>query len=461
LFRENGGKDLKEQQLQNGVDSLTQGQAMVRLIAELYPICRSITGDGLRETLRLLQRDIPLELREVPTGTEVFDWTVPKEWNIRDAYVKDGKGERIIDFQKSNLHVVNYSVPVRRRMRLADLKEHLHTLPAHPDWIPYRTSYYKESWGFCLSEKQFAELRDEEYEVCIDSALEDGHLTYGEYFLPGATRDEVLISCHACHPSLCNDNLSGIALAVSIARALQSTPRRYSYRFLFIPGTIGAITWLAKNEEKIANIKHGLVLTGVGDAGALHYKKSRKGSADIDRVAAHVLKHSAQPHEILEFSPYGYDERQYCSPGINLSVGRLSRSPHGTFPEYHTSADNLDFVHPEKLTESFDACLAVLNLLDRNGTFLNLNPKCEPQLGKRGLYGMIGGGLDAGARELAMLWVLNLSDGNHSLLDIAECSKLSFDSIYEAAQALQQGGLLRECFEFAAEPAESFERTKS
>ncbi len=443
LFHENGRKELNAQQLQNGFDPLAEGQEMMRLIAELYPICRSITGDGLRETLRLLQREIPLELREVPTGTQVFDWTVPREWNIRDAYVKNAKGERVIDFQKLNLHVVNYSVPVQRRMGLAELKEHLHTLPAHPDWIPYRTSYYKEDWGFCLSEKQLAGLKDEEYEICIDSTLEDGNLTYGEYLLPGETRDEVLISCHACHPSLCNDNLSGIALAVSLARRLQTAPRRYSYRFLFIPGTIGAITWLAKNEAKIANIKHGLVLTGVGDAGALHYKKSRKGAAEIDRAAAHVLKHSGQPHEILEFSPYGYDERQYCSPGIDLLVGRLSRTPHGTFPEYHTSADNLKFVHADKLGEALAVSLEILSVLENNGRYVNLNPKCEPQLGKRGLYRMVGGTADAGVSEMAMLWVLNQSDGKNSLLDIAERSGMRFEAIRKAAEALEEHKLLR------------------
>jgi aminopeptidase-like protein len=434
---------LNAQELQNGFDPLAEGQAMARLIADLYPICRSITGDGLRETLRLLQRQIALELKEVPTGTPVFDWTVPKEWNIRDAYVKNAKGERVIDFQKSNLHVVSYSVPVRRRMGLAELKEHLFTLPAHPDWIPYRTSYYKESWGFCLSAKQLAELKEEEYEVCVDSTLENGHLTYGEYFLLGETRDEVLISCHACHPSLCNDNLSGIALAVSMARALDSAPRRYSYRFLFIPGTIGAITWLAKNEDKIANVKHGLVLTGVGDAGALHYKKSRKATAEIDRAAAHVLKHSGQPHEILEFSPYGYDERQYCSPGVDLSVGRLSRTPHGTFPEYHTSADNLEFVHADKLSEALTVSLEILSVLESNSTFVNLNPKCEPQLGKRGLYRMVGGTADAGVSEMAMLWVLNQSDGKNSLLDIAERSGIRFEAICRAAGALEEHKLLR------------------
>lgn len=438
---------------QSRFDSVTEGQAMYRLIAELYPICRSITGDGLRQTLRQLQEQIPLEIREVPTGTQVFDWTVPKEWNIRDAYVKNSQGERVIDFQKSNLHVVNYSAPVSRRMTLAELEDHLFTLPERPDWIPYRTSYYKEIWGFCLSERERAALRDEEYEVLIDSSLENGHLSYGECFLAGETRDEILISTHACHPSLCNDNLSGIALAVALARSLASAPHRYSYRFLFIPGTIGAITWLARNEEKLSFIKHGLVLTGVGDAGNLHYKKSRRGTAEIDRTVAHILQHSGKAHQVLEFSPYGYDERQYCSPGINLPVGRLSRTPHGTFPEYHTSADNLEFVHPEKLGDAFAVCLEVFSILENNVAFVNLNPKCEPQLGKRGLYRMIGGPADSGINEMAMLWVLNQSDGKNSLLDIAERSEMPFDAIRKAAEALEQHQLLKKDFKSVPQAA--------
>ncbi len=296
-------------------------------------------------------------------------------------------------------------------------------------------------------------MKDVEYEVCIDSTLEDGHLTYGEYLLPGELRDEVLISCHACHPSLCNDNLSGIALSVSLARALALAPRRYSYRFLFIPGTIGAITWLARNEDKLLHIKHGLVLTGVGDSGKLHYKKSRRGNAEIDRAVAHVLQHSGQPNQILEFSPYGYDERQYCSPGINLPVGRLSRTPHGTFPEYHTSADNLEFVHPEKLGDALTACLAIFSILENNRTYVNLNVKCEPQLGKRGLYRMVGGPADAGLNEMAMLWVLNQSDGKNSLLDIAERAGLGFDSILTAARSLEEHQLLRKDFKSVPQAA--------
>ena len=420
------------------------GLEMQRLIAELYPICRSITGNGFRETLRAVHRYIPLEVNEVPTGTPVFDWTVPKEWNIRDAYIKNSRGERVVDFQKSNLHVLNYSPPIKIKLSLAELKPHLFSLPEHPDWVPYRTSYYAERWGFCLSHNQLLALREDVYEVCIDSTLQDGQLTYGELLLRGKSSDEVLISCHACHPSLANDNLSGLALATFLARHLGKSPSRYSYRFLFIPGTIGSITWLARNETRIANIKHGLVITCVGDAGRLTYKKSRRGDTEIDRAVTHVLKHSGQDHQILEFTPYGYDERQYCSPGFNLPVGCFMRTPNGRYSEYHTSADNLDFVKPASLTDSFEKCLAVLATLEGNQTYLNLNPKCEPQLGKRGLYQTLGGQTDARQFELAMLWVLNLSDGKHSLLDIAEHSRTEFGLIRKAADTLVQHSLLKE-----------------
>lgn len=425
-------------------NSETLGRELHALIAELYPICRSITGNGVRQTLRRLQEFIPLAIHEVPSGTKVFDWTVPLEWNIRDAYVKNSRGARVIDFQKSNLHVLNYSSPIREAMSLSELKRHVFTLPDRPDWIPYRTSYYKRNWGFCLSQNQLETLREGKYDVVIDSTLENGHLTYGELHLPGETSDEILISTHVCHPSLANDNLSGISVACFLAQQLSQAPRRYSYRFVFIPGTIGAITWLARNEATTSRIRHGLVLSGVGDSGPLTYKKSRRGDAEIDRVAAYVVKQFDPNSQILEFSPYGYDERQYCSPGFNLAVGRLSRTPHGTFPEYHTSADNLDFVKPQSLAESFKACITILSILEKNCRYLNTNPKCEPQLGQRGLYGMIGGASGDKSSEMAMLWVLNLSDGEHTLLDIAERSNLSFDSISHAADLLKQSGLLKE-----------------
>ena len=428
----------------SGVDSLQIGEEMHRWMAELFPICRSITGNGVRETLRLIQKRIPLTIHEVPSGTEVFDWTVPLEWNIQDAYIKNLRGERLVDFRKSNLHVVSYSQPVKQRMALAELKEHLFTLPDRPEWIPYRTSYYKESWGFCLSHNQLLQLKDKEYDVCIDASLTEGHLTYGEYCLPGQIQDEVLISTHVCHPSLCNDNLSGIAVATFLAEWLGSQPRRYSYRFLFIPGTIGSITWLSQHQQQVSRIKHGLVLTGVGDAGPCTYKKSRRGDAEIDRAMAHLLKHSGKSHAVIDFIPYGYDERQYCSPGFNLAVGCFSRTPHSQYPEYHTSADNLDFVKPESLEGSYRLCLSVLHVLENNRTFVNQNQKCEPQLGKRGLYRAIGGQTDGPSQELAMLWVLNLSDGQHALLDIAERSGFRFELIESAAQALVGNGLLTE-----------------
>jgi len=425
-------------ELKNSMDPKNVGREMYALITELYPICRSITGNGFRQTMEILRRYIPLQIHEVPSGTKVFDWEVPKEWNIKDAWVKNSKGEKIIDFQKSNLHVLNYSTPVKKTVSLKELKEHLFTLPDHPDWIPYKTSYYRENWGFCLSHQQFLTLGDGEYEVSIDSTLESGCLTYGELYLQGEEENEILISCHACHPSLANDNLSGVSLATFLAKQISSGSHRYAYRFLFIPGTIGAITWLAINEEKTAKIKHGLVLTGVGDSGKITYKKSRRGDSDIDRAATHVLKHSGEPHEIIDFHPYGYDERQYCSPGFNLPVGRLSRTPYGKYPEYHTSKDNLGLVHSEFLEDSFYKVLAILNVLENNRSYLNLNSKCEPQLGKRGLYSSIG------ANELALLWALNYSDGRHDLLGIAEKAEVGFNSVQEAAALLSKHNLLQE-----------------
>ncbi len=430
-----------------GLDASNIGRQAYQLIAELYPICRSITGDGVRRTLEILKQHVPLTVHEIPTGTQVFDWTVPREWNIRDAFIKNSQGERIVDFQKCNLHVISYSVPVSRRMTLAELQSHLFTLPEHPDWIPYRTSYYKENWGFCLSQNQLQSLQDETYEVVIDSSLADGHLTYGEYYLPGERQDEVLLSCHVCHPSLCNDNLSGVALVTFLAKSLTSLSRGYSYRFLFIPGTIGSITWLALNEAQAPRIKHGLVIACAGDPGRVTCKKSRRGDAEIDRAVVHVFQHSGQDYEVQEFSPYGYDERQFCSPGFNLPVACFMRTPHGRFPQYHTAADNLDLVRPEALADSFSKCLSVLDILENNRTYCNQNPKCEPQMGKRGLYGAIGGQQEARLNELAMLWVLNLGDGKHSLLDIANRSGLAFDVIRRAAQVLREHDLLKECRE--------------
>jgi aminopeptidase-like protein len=428
--------------LRGDLDLEVAGVELHDLIRELYPICRSLTGDGVRESLRRLGSRIPLEAQEVPSGTPVFDWTVPREWNIRDAYVNDPSGRRVISFSDSNLHVMGYSVPVRRRMPLAELREHLFSLPKQPDWVPYRTSYYTENWGFCLRHSQLDTLVEGDYEVYIESTLADGHLTYGECVLPGHERDEVLISSHICHPSLCNDNLSGVSIATLLAKTLAGVPHRYTYRFLFIPGTIGSITWLSRNEEVVPLIRHGLVLTCAGDDGPSTYKRSRRGDAEIDQAMEHVLARSGERFEVEDFAPWGYDERQYCSPGFNLPIGCLMRTPHGRFPQYHTSADNLELVKPRALADSFSTCLSVFDILERNGVFVNRNPKCEPQLGKRGLYSAIGGQSDKREVEMAMLWVLNLSDGNHSLLDVAVRSGMPFDAIAGAASLLIEHELL-------------------
>jgi len=419
------------------------GEEIFAMAARIFPICRSITGAGVRATLREIGRHIPLQIHEVPTGTSVFDWTVPREWNIRDAYIRNEQGEKIVDFAKSNLHVMSYSVPVCARMSLAELKPHIHTLPAQPDLIPYRTSYYAENWAFCMPHRQYEALRDGIYEVVIDSSLTDGHLTYGEYVHQGETDDEFLLSAHVCHPSLANDNCSGIALLTQLAKRMSGRRTRYSYRFLFAPGTIGAITWLARNEQQASRIKHGLVLSMVGDGGGPTYKKSRRGNAEIDRAMIHTLRHCGLPPTVLDFFPYGYDERQYCSPGFNLPVGLFQRSKFGSIPEYHTSADNLDFIRPEHLGMSYRLVAAAIDTIEANHVYRNTAPKCEPQLGKRGLYGAIGGDMNAAAANMGMLWLLNLSDGDHSLLDIAERADLPFSLLQRTAEILREYGLLQ------------------
>ena len=420
----------------------SNGTAMHALIGELFPICRSITGDGLRQTLARIGREIPLTLHEISTGAEALDWTVPNEWNIRDAYVADLTGRRIIDFRRNNLEVVNYSAPVRARMTLAELRPHLHSIPEHPDWIPYRTSYYQETWGFCLTDRALQALPDAEYDVVIDSTLAPGSLTYGECVLPGTEPDEVLISCHVCHPSLANDNLSGLAVATWLAKVLAAEPRRLTYRFVFAPGTIGAIVWLARNPDAATRVQHGLVVACVGDPGPFCYKESRRGNAVIDQVVRLALKESGVNFQIRPFAPIGYDERQYCSPGFNLPVGSLTRTPNGMYPEYHSSADNLSLVTPEALEASLDMFVSVIDLLEANLTYLNQYPFGEPQLGRRGLYGALGGDPNRGEHEAATLWALNLSDGRNSLLDIVQHSGIPSPTVRLAVDRLVAAGLL-------------------
>ncbi len=431
------------------VRSEDRGEEMHRLLRELFPICRSITGDGLRQTLEHLRRVTEMNIHEVPSGTKVFDWTVPDEWNIREAWIENPSRKRIIDFANNNLHIVSYSVPIDCTMQLEDLQRHLHSLPDNPDWIPYKTSYYQEGWGFCLSHRLRESMGPGEYRVRIDSTKGPGSLTYGELYLPGELQEEVLISTHVCHPSLANDNLSGTVVANELARYLRSKPeRRFSYRFLFVPGTIGAIVWLAQNQEAAQRVRYGLVLSGVGDPGSFTYKRSRRGDARIDRIASRVLakcpvEDGTVPPKTVDFTPYGYDERQYCSPGFNLPMGTFSRSPYGTYPEYHTSADTPEFVRPDKLSRSLEVLQKILDevegeLRTDEGVYWSCNPHCELQLGKRGLYGADGPG-DA----MAYLWVLNYSDGNQSLVDISERSGIPLKDLVAAAQTLLSKRLLR------------------
>ncbi|HYM31616.1 MAG TPA: DUF4910 domain-containing protein [Candidatus Cybelea sp.] len=419
-----------------------EGGAMLRIAEELYPICRSITGDGVRRSLEILRGVVPLEVHEVPSGTPVLDWTVPLEWNIRSAYIARLDGTRIVDFANHNLHIVQYSTPMDAVVPVDVLRQHVHSLLDHPDWIPYRTSYYQETWGFCVQHRLLQTLTDDSYRVVIDSSLTQGHLTYGEYVVPGASDDTVLISCHVCHPSLANDNLAGMAVAAMLAKHVAGIRPRHTYRFVFIPGTIGSITWLHRNDNITRRIRHGMVLSCLGDSGGMTYKQSRRGNADIDRIVAHVLRHDGTPHRITPFIPYGYDERQYCSPGFDLPVGCLMRTPNGAYPEYHTSADNLDLLRAGSLQHSLDVLRRVVAVIEGNATYLSRNPKGEPQLGRRGLYPSMGGMRGAGYDQMSLLWVLNLADGEHSLLDTAERAGLPFAAIRAAADALVRSELL-------------------
>lgn len=418
------------------------GERMYSLVEELFPICRSITGMGVRQTLSAVAEIIPLDVHEIASGTKVFDWTVPAEWNVREAWIKGPDGNKVVDFADHNLHLVSYSTAVAQTMSLDDLKHHLHSLPDRPDAIPYRTSYYDENWGFCLRHRDLAKLADGEYTVYIDASLEPGSLTYGEVLFPGAIDEEILLSAHTCHPSLANDNLSGIALLADLGAALANTKTHYSYRLLFAPGTIGSITWLAQNRATVDRIRHGLVMSCVGDGGGPTYKRSRRGNADVDMAVEHVLLQLSDAPQIDDFSPYGYDERQYCSPGFNLPVGLFERSKYGAFPQYHTSDDNLSFVAAEHLDFSAKLVIETLHILETNCVLKNTQPFCEPQLGKRGLYQAMGGDSDRVRKQMAMLWILNLSDGDASLLDIARRADMPYHEICAVAELLREHDLL-------------------
>ncbi|HEY4781414.1 MAG TPA: DUF4910 domain-containing protein [Chthoniobacterales bacterium] len=414
------------------------------LVRELFPINRSLTGAGVRETLAILARHIQLEVRDVTSGTAVLDWQVPLEWNIRSAMIRALDGRCLVNFADHNLHVVGYSKPIHKEVSRAELAEHIHTLPDQPELIPYRTGYFADDWGFCMPDNLWQTMQDEAYRIDIDSDLSPGSLTYGELFLPGELSDEVLITAHICHPSLANDNLSGIAVAVALAMRQARLPRRLGYRFLFIPATIGAITWLARNESELGKIRHGLVLTCIGDTGPFHFKQSRSG-APIDNAVAHILRHSGHPYEIVPFNPYGYDERQFCSPAFDLPMGCLMRSVHGTFPQYHTSADNPGFVKPQALNQSYEVVASLLDLLDANWMYARTDGRGEPQLGRRGLYRAIAGQKEAGgASQMDLLWLLNLADGKHNLLEMAERAGIPFGRLQKAVRLALDADLIRE-----------------
>jgi aminopeptidase-like protein len=344
-------------------------------------------------------------------------------------------------------------VPVDEEMTLSELKPHLHSLSAHPDWIPFRTSYYTRNWGFCVTDRLLQSLPEGRYRVVIRSHLAPGSLTLAEYVHRGTSDEEVLVFAHDCHPSLANDNLSGLAVAINVAAYLRSHVTRYTYRFVFAPATIGSITWLATNEPQLHRIKHGLVLSLLGNRAPLRYKETRSGDLGIDRAALHVLRTDFSSSIRVGFSPWGYDERQFASPGINLPVGALLRSGSAEYPEYHTSADNLNLVSSEELGESWLACLKIFEVLERNTSYRNLQPKGEPQLGRRGLYRQTGGYYtEVPDRQMALLWLLNQSDGTQSLLDIAERAQLPFKVIAESAADLERVGLLaRVIHEFTSE----------
>ncbi len=418
------------------------GAELLAFAGELYPICRSITGAGVRETLRRVAERVPLKVHEVPSGTRVFDWEVPLEWNIEDACVLAPDGRRVVDFQAHNLHIVSYSEPIDLQLPLAELRGRLHVHATEADWIPYRTSYYQRSWGFCLARRVRDALRPGTYRVQVGSRLEPGSLTYGEWVLPGRSREEVLFFTHICHPSLANDNASGIAIATALAAWLAAAPRRYSYRIVYAPGTIGSLCWLKRNQARLGRIRHGLVLGLLGDAAPLTYKRSRQDAAEIDAIAAYVLRELEPEARTIPFEPYGYDERQLCSPGFNLPVGRLTRSVNDGYAQYHSSADNLALLRPDALERSLEACRRIVAVIEGNRRYVNLRPKGEPRLGKRGLYGAVGGQSPV-EREQAMLWILNQSDGSRSLLEVAQRSGIGFEVLRAAAAALEQAGLLR------------------
>jgi aminopeptidase-like protein len=438
------------------------------LFHRLFPICRSITGEGVRQTLAILGEYTHFSVNEVPSGTVCYDWIVPDEWNVRDAYVADSTGKRVIDFRANNLHLVSYSAPVDIVLSFADLVPHLHTLPNLPNAIPYRTSYYNRTWGFCLTHEQFQRLdRKETYRVVVDTTLAPGSLTYGEARLPGRSGQEYLISTYVCHPSLGNDNLSGVVLWTMLLQELRQRSLRHSYRFIIAPETIGALAYIASHEEEIKKLAGGLIVTTVAGPGQFGYKCTWRGDHMIDRSVRLTFDELKLDYIEYPFDVNGSDERQYSSPGLRVPVGTICKDKYYEYAYYHTSLDNLDFINASNLVETLKLYLLTIEKLEQNRTYRSQNPIGEPMLGKRGLYPKVGGAIrqmaaepptahaergyqvDVGSLQYgneldAIRWLMFYSDGQTPLLDITEKTGLPMRQLSEVAQKLIQNGLLAE-----------------
>ncbi len=416
---------------------------MYSLMERLFPICRSLTGNGNRQTLNILKEYIPIEIKEVPSGTKVFDWEVPDEWNIKDAFIKTPDGKKVVDFKNNNLHLVGYSEPFEGKIKLDELKNHIYTLPDQPDLIPYVTSYYQRRWGFCLSENQFKTLKNGIYEIQIDSTLEPGNLTYADLIVKGKSKKEILISTYICHPSLANNELSGPVISTFLAKyLLENNDNYYSYRFVFAPETIGTITYLSKHIEELKrNVIAGYVLTCIGDSGSFSYLQSRKENTLVDRVTMHVLKHTEKEYELYDYLASGSDERQYCSPGIDLPVGSLMRTKYGKYPEYHTSGDNMDIISSDELDKSLEKLKLCIDIIENNRIYKS-TVLGDPQLGKRGLYPTIST-KTLSLNVITMMNILSFCDGHHDLLWIAEKIGKPIMELFPIVETLFQNDLLK------------------
>ena len=430
--------------LKNNTDKV--GIDIYKLCERLWPLTRSITGNGLRETLSVIKEYIPdLRIYEVPTGTICFDWVIPKEWNIKNAYVIDPNGKKIIDFKKNNLHILNYSIPINKTLTLSELQKHLYSLPNQPDAIPYKTSYYEERWGFCITDTQRKSLIDGDYYVYIDSDLSDGHLTYGELILPGKSKKEVFISTYVCHPSMANNELSGPTVTTFLSKWINDESRKYTYRIIFIPETIGSICYLSKNlTEMKKNIIAGFNISCVGDNNAYSYLPSKTEDTFSDIVAQHVLKHMHPNFIKYSYLDRGSDERQYCSPGINLPVCSIMRSKYGKYKEYHTSLDDFNLVTEKGIHGGFKVAKEAINIL-MSKTIPRSLTICEPKLGKRGLYKnlSIKSNYDYKNITKSLLSFLQYSDGKNDLNQIAEYLNISKKKTKEIYLILKKNKLVR------------------